>query len=152
MSPGIDLYEDGEQVGVVDLDAETYEYDGEYEKLESMLDRMATEGIYVHPGETIRCEGVGLGEVLLRRIHDLPWSDLSGEADVDPVPVGFEVPEYSGYDDDYIETMRDAQQAVSSVTDRDADGNLVLTDLDADGDGTAAGDSESTEEPASNTD
>lgn len=102
-SLSIRIYEDGEPVGVVNIDRQTADYRGASERVSRTLDRMEERGLTIRapiPEEeqpenewrtvTTNYErsGEGLGEYLLREIERARKDglDISGE------PIGF-VPE-----------------------------------------------------------
>lgn len=105
--PAIEFYEDGHQVGVLDLDAESYEYDGGCEDIAALLEDVAENGWEVHAGGVRRCEGVGLGKELLRPLALRSAGDLSCDVEFEAVPVGFEPKEGSGLTGDRKDEMQD---------------------------------------------
>lgn len=128
--PGIELYEDSEQVGVIDLGAETYEYNGSYEQIDALLQETAEDGWYIWTGRNVKATGIGLGKKLLRRLHLRAASDLSSEADLDLAAIGFE-PEHEGILDG--SSIEEGCNAIRSITQRRAerDGDAEGEDSEA---------------------
>lgn len=127
--PAIELYEDSEQVGVIDLDAETYEYDGGYEDIADLLETVAEDGWQVRAGGVIQCEGVGLGKELLRPLNLRSASDRSCNAEFEVVPVGFEPKRGSGLTDDRLDEMQDIMGRLAEFrAERDNEGSTSEAD------------------------
>lgn len=94
--PGLEIYENGEQVGILDLDAESSVYDGSYELIAELLERIENDGYTIWAARTTDVTGIGLGRQLLRRLHERAATDQSSDANLELGTTGFE-PEFDGY-------------------------------------------------------
>lgn len=106
------IYEHGEQVGSVDLNAETYEYEGEKEGIERVLTKMATEGLMgripmgyttqdgteMRGSEKYKRAGAGLGRYLKGALegHGADGEVQTGAIDFDPDYELVEIGEHTG--------------------------------------------------------
>jgi hypothetical protein len=101
-SLSIRIYEDGEAVGVVNVDRQTADYRGSYDRIARKLDRMEEKGLtYRGPAPpdkqpenewaqgtgTYERSGEGLGQYLLREIERA--SDDDTDVAISGEPIGF---------------------------------------------------------------
>ena len=95
----IRIYEEDEPVGVVNIDAKTYEYHGSSTQIEDRLDQMERRGLwyrapaddqpenpYHTPTTKIERTGKHLGQYLTRRLERIPLNDTNVRTE----PIGFE--------------------------------------------------------------
>lgn len=119
VSPAVEILEDGVQVGIVDLEAETYEYDGTYEELRERLETIANEGYWTHINGTVQLEGVGLGKQLLESINRYIRYRNDSDAELRGVAVGFDSKYEDEPSDSAEETLEIAAELAESMPDRE---------------------------------
>lgn len=119
VTPSIEIYEDDVQVGVVDLDAETYVYDGTYDELRKRLETVEEEGYWTHINGVVQCEGIGLGRMLLESINRYIRYRPESDASLRGIAVGFESKYETEPSESAEETLEIAAKIASSMPDRD---------------------------------
>ena len=119
VSPGVEIYEDDVQVGIIDLDAETYEYDGTYDELRERLETIADEGYWTHINGTVQVKGVGLGKQLLESINRHIRYREDSDAELRGVAVGFSSKYENEPSDSAKKTLETAAKLADSMPGRE---------------------------------
>ena len=89
-SPGVEIFEDGVQVGVVDLETREFEYHGTYPELRGRREIAAERGFWSHLQGIAQLDGIGFGHQVLQSINHSIRYRPDSSADLTAVAVGFD--------------------------------------------------------------